>query len=534
MVLAVRIKGTFAIERSKLGTMTKDRTVTTKIGTRDAWDSPPDYGESGGITIEKGPPKSKKTWMTAMSAVTAVKAFKDPYPVERVEKTPVDPLECEAKDPTFFQHFCSRVEIAGIKKVSDPEYGIFRRLLWLMLILGCLGFGIFQCTIQMAQFFNRPIRVKVNVSRAKALEFPTLTFCNFNLYKESATEKAGITGLLFVIVNQIDGADLTPYDMKNFNWTENYIHFGHQKKDSIVMCSFQHKTCTEANFRQLTTDMGWCFQFNYENPLLKVENAGTDFALQLHLYVETEEYLVSANGPGMGFKVLPHDLYDIPLMRPSGIAVSPGMMTFIGLKKRKVEKLAAPHGTCGSKPLKYFANYSTSACLVECNTDYIAEHCGCKLDYQPGNFSFCNPKDMYDCAFDRSKLFVSDPNQTCTDACPDECKSTTYETDWSAIDIKPDYYEGVIYKGNLSHTYNKNVTPESMAKNLAVVYIFYRDMNVEETVQQPAYSSFDMFCDVGGTFGLVLGASVLTFIDIVDFLVYYFVTRKMTQKVAVN
>ncbi|XP_064633593.1 acid-sensing ion channel 1C-like [Lineus longissimus] len=510
--------------------MVKDRIVKTRRGARDAWDGPPDYNESCGRTIGEAP-----SWKTAVSAVTAVNAFKDPFPVEKVEKALTDPLQYEAKGPTFSQQFCSRVEMAGLRKVSDPEYGILRRLLWLIFILGCLGFGIFQCTIQITQFFNRPIRVKVNITRVKEMEFPTLTFCNFNFWKEGPSTRDGITELVWMIVYQVKGADLTPYEpFNNFNWTREHLNFGHQKKDSIVLCSFQHKTCTEANFRHLTTDMGWCFQFNYENPLLKVENAGTDFALQLHLYVETEEYVASANGPGMGFKVLPHDLYDIPLMRPSGIAVSPGMMTFIGLKKKKVEKLAAPHGTCGSKQLKYFANYSTSACFVECNTDYLAEYCGCKLDYQPGNFSFCSPKDMYDCAFDRGKLFVTDPNQTCTDACPDECKSTTYETDWSAIEIKPDYYEGVFESNNLSNTYNKDVTPEKLAKNLAVVYIFYRDMNVEETVQHAAYSSFDMFCDVGGTFGLVLGASVLTFIDIIDFLVYYFVTRKMTQKVAAN
>jgi hypothetical protein len=141
---------------------------------------------------------------------------------------------------------------------------------------------------------------------------------------------------------------------------------------------------------------------------------------------------------------------------------------------------------------------------------------------------------MYDCGFDRAKLFVTDPNQTCTDLCPDQCSWTTYETDWSAIPIWPFYYHEIFFNNKLNETYNEKVTPEILSKNLAVVYIFYRDMNVEETVQQPAYTSFDMFCDIGGSFGLVLGASILTFLDIFDFLLYYFVTRKMTSTVQNN
>lgn len=46
--------------------------------------------------------------------------------------------------------------------------------------------------------------------------------------------------------------------------------------------------------------------------------------------------------------------------------------------------------------------------------------------------------------------------------------------------------------------------------------IFYREMNYEEIRQQKAYDIFSLLCDIGGSMGLFVGASVMTVFEIMD------------------
>lgn len=46
--------------------------------------------------------------------------------------------------------------------------------------------------------------------------------------------------------------------------------------------------------------------------------------------------------------------------------------------------------------------------------------------------------------------------------------------------------------------------------------IFFTDMTYEETKEEFTYDIVSFLCDIGGTLGLLLGASVLTVVQIVD------------------
>ena len=46
--------------------------------------------------------------------------------------------------------------------------------------------------------------------------------------------------------------------------------------------------------------------------------------------------------------------------------------------------------------------------------------------------------------------------------------------------------------------------------------IFFTDMTYEETKEEFTYDVVSLLCDIGGTLGLLLGASVLTVVQIVD------------------
>ncbi|XP_077983367.1 uncharacterized protein LOC144438198 [Glandiceps talaboti] len=68
-----------------------------------------------------------------------------------------------------------------------------------------------------------------------------------------------------------------------------------------------------------------------------------------------------------------------------------------------------------------------------------------------------------------------------------------------------------------------------MKKNLAKVTIYFEHLKVENIIQQPAYESFNLICDVGGSLGLFFGASMVTFLEIIDFFIVQFWLMKMVN-----
>jgi hypothetical protein len=58
--------------------------------------------------------------------------------------------------------------------------------------------------------------------------------------------------------------------------------------------------------------------------------------------------------------------------------------------------------------------------------------------------------------------------------------------------------------------------------NIAVVKIYYTDMKIKYTDQSAAYSWSAFFSDLGGSLGLLLGASVLSLIEVLDMCFYNF------------
>ncbi|XP_077982543.1 uncharacterized protein LOC144437474 [Glandiceps talaboti] len=70
-----------------------------------------------------------------------------------------------------------------------------------------------------------------------------------------------------------------------------------------------------------------------------------------------------------------------------------------------------------------------------------------------------------------------------------------------------------------------------MKDNLAKVTIYFEDLKVESIEQQPGYHSFNLVCDIGGSLGLFFGASMVTFLEILDFFIVQFWRMKIKNKV---
>ncbi|XP_005111008.2 uncharacterized protein LOC101857070 [Aplysia californica] len=61
-------------------------------------------------------------------------------------------------------------------------------------------------------------------------------------------------------------------------------------------------------------------------------------------------------------------------------------------------------------------------------------------------------------------------------------------------------------------------------ENFLQLDVFYREKSYEQITQQEAYDKFALFCDIGGSMGLFVGASVLTIYEVIDLLVQHIIT----------
>ncbi len=66
-----------------------------------------------------------------------------------------------------------------------------------------------------------------------------------------------------------------------------------------------------------------------------------------------------------------------------------------------------------------------------------------------------------------------------------------------------------------------NMSHLDVKHNLVGFEVYYRDMAEELVNNTIAYGPFDLFCDIGGALGLMLGASIATVVESFDFFVRY-------------
>ena len=62
-----------------------------------------------------------------------------------------------------------------------------------------------------------------------------------------------------------------------------------------------------------------------------------------------------------------------------------------------------------------------------------------------------------------------------------------------------------------------NRTIDYVKENFVKINIFFKEMNYESIDQVPGYGFSSLLADIGGNMGLFIGASVLTVIELFDF-----------------
>ncbi|XP_075439309.1 LOW QUALITY PROTEIN: acid-sensing ion channel 2-like, partial [Ascaphus truei] len=220
-----------------------------------------------------------------------------------------------------------------------------------------------------------------------------------------------------------------------------------------------------------------------------------------------------------GVKVQIHSQSEPPFIQELGFGVAPGFQTFVATQEQRFTFLPSPWGECRPSDLgsDFFPVYSISACRIDCETRYIVENCNCKMVHMPGDAPFCTPEQYKECAEPALGLLAEKDGGSCL--CTMPCNLTRFNKELSMVKIPSKTSARYLEK-----KFNKS--ERYITDNILVLDVFFEALNYETVEQRKAYEVAGLLGDIGGQMGLFIGASILTILELVDY-IYELIKEKL-------
>ncbi|XP_069061935.1 acid-sensing ion channel 5 [Pleurodeles waltl] len=427
--------------------------------------------------------------------------------------------------------FANSTSFHGLHNLVGKRSRI-RKVLWTSVVFGSVIIVCWQICTRIINYFSWPTTTSVTVQYVENIEFPAVTFCNLNRFQTQAVANLSIVFFLWGIVSavlhisSIEGSskivqNITDFlqsnqnfSIKEFTWNNGF----YLNKSTLLRCDFFGKPCYAEEFKHVFTEYGNCFTFNHDGAPAKKKVSVSGRGLSLLFDIKQSEF---TDDPSLGFidagiTFVVHPPKEPPQFDGLGLSTPIGMHAHASIKQLKTMIQEYPWGECNPKmKLKYHPFYNTYGCLQECKARYIGKHCGCLPFLLPGKGRECDLEKLYKCVSpalnDIETLGICSIGRH-NSTCPAPCEETeypatvTYSTFASKSSIRI-----------LSNKLRKSV--EYIRNNLVHIDIRYHDLNYKMTQQQKALTTTELLADVGGQLGLFCGASVITIIEILEYLI---------------
>ncbi|XP_025026713.1 acid-sensing ion channel 4 isoform X3 [Python bivittatus] len=372
-------------------------------------------------------------------------------------------------------------------------------------------------------YLEHPHVTTLDEEATQKMVFPAVTICNINRFRHSALTDADI----FHLANMTglppkdrDGHKASDLLYPDPDMADIVNRTGHQLDDMLKNCSFSGENCSAENFTVVYTRYGKCYTFNGDRNKPRVtRQSGMGNGLEIMLDIQQEEYLpiwreTNETSFEAGIRVQIHSQDEPPYIHQLGFGVSPGFQTFVSCQEQRLTYLPQPWGSCRASVkeeqiLPGYESYSIAACRLLCEKEAVVQNCQCRMVHMPGNETICSPNVYIECADHTLDTAIEDSQERCI--CPTPCNLTRYGKEISMVRIPN--------KGSaryLARKYNRNET--YIRENFLVLDIFFEALNYEAIEQKKAYNLAGLLGDIGGQMGLFIGASVLTVLEILDYI----------------
>ena len=269
-------------------------------------------------------------------------------------------------------------------------------------------------------------------------------------------------------------------------------------------------------------------------PARKISFQGKNTGLMMELYVgypPNETFFDTSDG----FIISIQNKSDVPFVNSGLMTISAGEDTNLIVNRNYVTYLGYPYGDCleditenSAYSSKYFdyivrnlkIKYSEELCYSLCLQSLVIEVCNCSVPLTPiyeKSTNFCTDDICY---LDLINNFEIRYPSYCEDQCPFECSYIEYSVKpYKALYPTYRYIKVLSY---FSNQHGFNFTDDIISKAFLKVNIFYESMKITVTKQSPSLSTVAFFSNIGGTLGLCMGMSILSFVEIIE-LFYNFI-----------
>ncbi|KAK2713695.1 hypothetical protein QYM36_009538, partial [Artemia franciscana] len=459
------------------------------------------------------------------------------------------------------------ISIPGFKTIFGDRAKLPRRIMWIAVLLICALTSGFQVQDRVFYYLSFPVDVSVRVTRNSTLRFPTITICNkneFNMSKVMSLRKEMYNLKNEAPILGIPGVDWNISELvgfKRMNAKQLWNEISHDINVMALECWFgRNISCSErGKWKKIYTYQGVCYSYKLHDPSVRLSGMFNNFYLKLE---EKEKSLYNLDD---GWKLLVHDSRDSALIgiRTHGSTVYRGWGKDMRIYVRSFKTLNTK-----SRPCILKEDYSWSECVAKCFVVALAAKAPCKLPYMDGKLtSFSGTRALFHTRlwsseeFDVTSASASDYSTfaefMCVYASSTKCQLLFLKI-VTALGVPGDYCsspesyskaalaaDNLLFFGEWSSSncscarqcnqdYFLPYTETSVIENkLGRLRVFFQDLTFDDIKESIYYTSIPLLCDIGGSLGLLLGASVLTFFEIVEAIsVAFFVSGKsVTDKI---
>jgi hypothetical protein len=317
--------------------------------------------------------------------------------------------------------------------------------------------------------------------------------------------------------------------------------FQYKLEDILIDCIFNElpDNCTSDNFYwEYDNVLSNCYYINHEHGNSDVfkytKFSGDASGLKLTLFMGIKDEVTRIN-PNKGITLL--ILNSSNQIGITSFELQAGVETKVAIDRYFSTQLPKPYSNCDidnenpekfdsylyNKLLKSKYEYNQQTCLDLCYNEIAKMKCKCyditslSLDsnkFCPVNDECLNKIFQEYLSNTSSKYYI---NTYCLPLCPLECNETLYGITLSTTDIIPEYYSAKVQEMAKSlNITNRTLSKEDIKNSIIKFSVLYQSMSYTISTESPTLDVIGLLAYIGGTLGLFLGISVLTFVEFVE------------------
>jgi hypothetical protein len=416
------------------------------------------------------------------------------------------------------------------------------KILWTVCFSVALGFCLYMVYNGFIDYFKYETVSKTEYITEIPSIFPTVSICSVNPLStadaQSLVEKKlneigydPTKNLSLGIINYLGSSNmLALLEASNPDYgDENRRKLG-LNIESFMFCFYDEAKCLISETQwYFDPVLGNCYRFNsgfgstgHSIPLKETIKPGVTNGLIIYIYLENAANKYSF-ASSEGLRVFIHNSSANP-SDASWVDIKLSEMTNIAIKRTFIQKEPDPYSDCidldtyDSEYYRFIIEntnkaYKQEDCYNLCLQKNIIENCKCYSLYYPKLYESkpCLNITQRDCYIKEYLSFKTKTlDDNCAKLCPLECESVMYDLVKSSSNYPTEYWFE-IFKDLFPNTSYSSAKERVLGLN-----IFYSQMSYTRISESPKISSFDLMSNMGGTLGLYIGISFLSFIEIVE------------------